>query len=235
MREALEIFNNYYEKFDSSLSGVSYKYKHTMRVVDFCEQIAKSLNLSNEDIELAKVCGLYHDIARFKQWQEFNTFEDKISFDHGDEGYNILKELGINDEIILASTKWHNKYAVEDVDNRTLLFCNITRDADKIDILLDQDRECNDEVYDVPRDVIESLKNKQLTRNKNAREVSRTTSILRCIGFIFDINFKKSFEIIKESNVVNKKFDVILEKFDEEEIKEIREICNKYIDERVSD
>ena len=235
MKEALELFNNYYDKFDKTLWGVYMKYDHTMRVVNYCKEIAESLNLSSEDVELAMICGLFHDIARFKQWQEYNTFEDKLSFDHGDEGYNILKELGIDDEIVLLSTKYHNKYEVGDVDYRTKIFCNITRDADKLDIMIMQENKCNDEEYDVPDVVIESLKNKKLTHNMIEDKVSNTTNILRCVGFIFDMNYKKSFEVLKETNIVNKKLDIILSKFDEQDIKDIKNICNEYIDERVSD
>ena len=233
MRDALELFNNYYERFDSSIWGVSYKYEHTMRVVEYCREIAESIGLSKEDIELAELCGLFHDIARFKQYQEYHTFEDKISFDHGDEGYNILKELGVDNEIILESTKWHNKYAVGDVDERTKIFCDITRDADKLDIMMTQENKCNDEEYDVPDDIINALKNKELTRN-SGKKSSNATNILRCIGFIFDINFNKSLLIIKDTDIVNIKFDVILNRFDNEDIKKIKDICNKYIDERIS-
>ena len=233
MRDALELFNNYYERFDSSIWGVSYKYEHTMRVVEYCREIAESIGLSKEDIELAELCGLFHDIARFKQYQEYHTFEDKISFDHGDEGYNILKELGVDNEIILESTKWHNKYAVGDVDERTKILCDITRDADKLDIMMTQENKCNDEEYDVPDDIINALKNKELTRN-SGKKSSNATNILRCIGFIFDINFNKSLLIIKDTDIVNIKFDVILNRFDNEDIKKIKDICNKYIDERIS-
>ena len=235
MKEALELFNNYYNKFDKTLWGVHMKYDHTMRVVDYAEQIAKSLNMSEEDLDLAKRCALFHDIARFKQWQEYNTFEDKLSFDHGDEGYNILKELGVNDETILASTKYHNKYEVGDVDDKTLLFCNITRDADKLDIMMKQNKECKDTEFNLPDDVVESFRNRKLTYNKVEKESSDVTNILRCVAFIFDINFKESFEIIKETNIVEKKFDVIMEKFDNDIIREIKQICDEYINERVSD
>ena len=235
MKEAEALFNDYYERFDHSLRGVYMKYAHTYRVVDYAKQIADSINLTGDDYELSCKCALFHDIARFKQWQVYNTFEDKLSFDHGDEGYNILKELNVNDEIILASTKYHNKYAVGDVDDRTLLFCNITRDADKLDIMMEQTNTCNDTELIIPEDVIESFRNKKLTYNKIESESSDVTNILRSVAFIFDINFKKSFEIIKETDIVNKKFDVIMEKFNDDIIKELKQICNEYIDERVSD
>ena len=41
MEEATKIFNNYYSNFDSSLDGVSRKYDHTFRVVEYAEKIAK--------------------------------------------------------------------------------------------------------------------------------------------------------------------------------------------------
>lgn len=235
MKEALQLYNDYYEQFDHSLYGVSMKYDHTMRVVDYAKDIAKSLEMPEDDYELACKCALFHDIARFKQWQEYHTFEDTLSFDHGDEGYNILKELGINDEIILLSTKYHNKYAVGDVDYRTKIFCNITRDADKLDIMMEQNKECNDEEFILPEDIIESFRNKKLTYNKVETESSDVANILRCVAFIFDLNYKKSFEIVKETDIVNKKFNVILEKFDNDIIKELKDICNKYIDERICD
>ena len=66
MEEALKIFNNYYDTFDKSLDGVHRKYDHTMRVVIYAKKIARGLNLNDEDYELASLCALYHDIARFK-------------------------------------------------------------------------------------------------------------------------------------------------------------------------
>jgi putative nucleotidyltransferase with HDIG domain len=236
MYEAKNLFNSYYGKFDISQSGIYRKYDHTMRVVDYAEEIAKSLDLSEEDIELAKKCALFHDIARFKQWDEYKTFEDSRSFDHGDEGYNILKELGVDDEIILLSTKYHNKYEVGDeVDYRTKIFCNITRDADKLDIMMEQKNICEDTEYDVAKSAVEDIKNHQQVHNLKNIPYTDATYILRCIAFIFDLNYKKSFEIIKETDIVNKKFDLILEKFDEDEMKELKSICNKYINERISD
>jgi len=236
MKEALQLYNDYYEHFDHSLYGVSMKYDHTMRVVDYAKDIAKSLEMPEDDFELACKCALFHDIARFKQWQEYHTFEDTLSFDHGDEGYNILKELGINDEIILLSTKYHNKYAVpDDVDYRTKIFCNIVRDADKLDILMVQKNICEDKEYDVAKTAVEDIKNHQQVHNLKNIPYTDATYILRCVAFIFDLNYRKSFEIVKETDIVNKKFDIILEKFDEDEMKELKDICNEYINERISD
>ena len=159
----LKIFNDYYAKFENDNCYIHRKYEHTFRVVDYAEKIAKSLNLSEKDIEIAKTCALLHDIARFKQITVYHTFEDAKSFDHGDEGYNILKELNTDDEILLLSTKYHNKYGLPELNERVKMFVNITRDADKLDIMIVNGLKCSDKEYNVDKAIIDSFKNhKQL-------------------------------------------------------------------------
>lgn len=232
MKYYTELFNNYYKKFDDSEYWIKYKYDHTYRVVEYTKKIAQSLNLSKEDIELSQLCGLFHDISRYKQYTEYKTFTDSKSFDHGDMGYTILKELGIDNDIILISTKIHNKYQVdESLDDRTKLFCNITRDADKLDILFETGNNDMDEVLYLPDEVMESYKNHKMVPNKVV--INDTVSILRTLAFIFDLKFKESFEIVKKSNIVNIKFEKILSKFDDNKIKKLKDILDKYIDERI--
>jgi hypothetical protein len=52
---------------------------------------------------------------------------------------------------------------------------------------------------------------------------------------MFDMKYKESLKILKDSDLTNIKCDLILNKTYDERIKQIRDICNKYIDERVSD
>ena len=230
----LGLFNSYYRTFDNEIADIRRKYEHTFRVVMYACEIAESLDLPKEDVELAMKCALFHDIARFKQWSEYQTYEDAKSFDHGDMGYSILKELGINDEIILISTKYHNKYDIpNDLDERTMMFCNITRDADKLDIMNTQALECNDVNYYINDDILTSFREHKLLSNKLMDEKTDVFLILLCLAFIFDMNFKGSLEIVKNKNLVNIKCDQILKRFNKDEIKEIKDICNKYIDERL--
>ena len=54
------------------------------------------------------------------------------------------------------------------------------------------------------------------------------------MAFIFDMNFKESFEILKEKDYINKTFD----RFDfkdektKEDMEKIKEIANEYIEEK---
>ena len=92
MEDAIEEFKKYTNHYINLSDMCVLKVNHTFRVMNFCEEIAKSLDLSSKDIELAKLCGLLHDIARFEQWKQYQTFADLKSIDHGDYGIEILKE-----------------------------------------------------------------------------------------------------------------------------------------------
>ena len=73
--------------------------------------------------------------------------------------------------------------------------------------------------------------NKQVISSPNI-EFNYLDKIVRCIAFIFDLNFKKSFEIVKENNYISK----IIKKYDYKNettrvrMNEIEQIANKYID-----
>ena len=232
--ESINIFKNYYQNFDTSVQKINEKYHHTFRVVEYAKQIAQSINLSDSDTELVLICALFHDIARFKQWTKHTTYEDEKSFDHGTEGYKILKEIGIKNDIILKSTKYHNKYKIpNNLSEREKLFCNITRDADKLDIMIEQAKVCEDKSFTLPDAVMKSFRNHKQVKNGVMDDSSSIYNMLRHIAFIFDMNFDESLRIVKEKNIINLRCDEILSKFNEDSIKEIKEICNKYIEGRI--
>ena len=234
MEKELEIFNNIISKYDMNDEGISRKYHHTFRVVDYAKQIGKSLNLNEEDLNLACICALFHDIGRFPQWSKYHTFRDSISIDHGDKSYDMLKEIGYNNDIVKEAVKYHNKYAILDsLDDRTKMYCNITRDADKLDIMFKQCLKCNDESLNVDKNIIKSIKEHKLVNN-NVGETNDASSIIRCLAFIFDINYKESFAIIKEGNLINNKLD-LLDKYHDNEMKEIRLILNTYLDNKLKE
>ena len=134
--------------------------------MDISNKIAEHLNLSNEEIQVATLIGLLHDIGRFEQFTRYATFRDRESVDHGDLGVEILKKDSYIKEYIdnekyidtiYLAVKNHNKYSIQlNLAERNLLFSKMIRDADKLDILEsitiefiklnDDDSEINDEV-----------------------------------------------------------------------------------------
>ncbi len=107
-----EFFEEYTSKYDKTSPGISLKYNHSFRVVKKALRIAESIKLSEEDMELVRVCALLHDIARFEQYAKYESFDDSKTFDHGDMGAEILIENGITNEIVLNTVKYHNKLEI---------------------------------------------------------------------------------------------------------------------------
>ena len=240
MKREMKLFNQYVKQFDLKNKDIMYKFHHSYRVMEISKEIAKSLKLNEEDTYIATLAGLLHDIGRFNQVKEYKTFNDSMSVDHGDEGERVLKENDFIKEfttdgkiidIIIKSTKYHNKYKLdENIDEKTLLFCKIVRDADKLDIMMEQ---CNEIVQNeiiLKKELLDSLYNKTLCLNKDCNnEVDR---ILRIIGWIFDLNFKYSFNYLKDKKIIVKKFNLLEIYGETEEINKLKQFINNEIEKR---
>lgn len=154
-------FAAYTRQYDTDNGKVQLKITHTYRVAALCEQIARSLSLCDEDVQLAWLMGMLHDIGRFEQLRRYGTFLDEQSIDHAHFGVELLweekylseyiaeVEEGIASGIspyeleetfgelaILRLAIWnHSAYKIDEtIDERTKQFCYILRDADKLDI-----------------------------------------------------------------------------------------------------
>lgn len=68
IKNAKEEFIKYTKRFDLDNENIKGKQGHSIRVMRICNQIAKNLGLSNEQIDIATLIGLLHDIARFEQY-----------------------------------------------------------------------------------------------------------------------------------------------------------------------
>lgn len=140
----INAFKKYVKVYDLSNPNINLKYIHTGKVAQNCEKIAMSLELPGEDVEIAWEIGMLHDIGRFEQLRRFDTFNDAISLDHAQFGADILfkegfiEKTGVSKEhygLIEIAIRNHSCYRLpEGLSERELLFCQIIRDADKVDI-----------------------------------------------------------------------------------------------------
>lgn len=247
LNKAIEAFIKYTEKFDLEDSNINRKQKHSLRVMKICEDIAQRENFSEEEKQIAKLIGLLHDIARFKQYTEYKTFRDIDSFDHGDMGVEILKkdnfirnfiEDNKYDSIIKKAVKNHNKFQIEEglteVEEK---FCKIIRDADKIDIFWEavhifwNKEQLEIENSDISEEIQEKFYKQKTINRTEIKSKDNINRIIQIIAFIFDINYKSSFSIIKEEEYVNKIIDRFNFKNEEtrKAIEKIREFSNEYI------
>ena len=131
LTEAKKIFKDYTSNFRVADQKVDIKIIHTMGVTKVAGYIAREMKLSEEDIVLAELIGLLHDIGRFEQAVRFNNYNDYETIDHAEFGADLLfKEKLIErfiddrqyDRIIEKAIRNHNKFAVEEgLSERELL------------------------------------------------------------------------------------------------------------------
>ena len=141
----LDEFYNYVSNYDMSLDGIKRKYEHSIRVMNLSIKYARLLNYSEDDIELAGIIGLLHDIGRFEQYSKYKSFNDYDTIDHADYGVKILFEDKLIEkytkrkddyDLIKFAIRNHNKLDIEKIsNNRYLKFAKLIRDVDKLDIV----------------------------------------------------------------------------------------------------
>ena len=239
----MNYFDEYTSNYDMNDKEINYKYYHSYRVKDIMELLAKKLNLSEYDIHLASVIGLLHDIGRFEQDKLYDSFKDR-KFDHGNYGAKILRETNILDktniniedyEVVCKAVDNHNQLKIDDgLTERELFFAKLIRDADKLDILYALG---NKEILDLHQDDKEITKEleTEFFNNKqgNIKNVkSKNDSIIIEFCYIYDINFKCTYEIIKENNYYEKIYQRIIRK---DIFKKYLDYTNKYIQERIEE
>ena len=149
---ALNEFARYTNAYDASNPRIALKIDHTYRVAEACEHIARGEGWGADDVDLAWLCGLLHDIGRFEQLRRWDTFKDADSASHAALGVDVLfgetprdapATTGIRrfvdagaDELIRSSIAYHSDFRLPaTLDTRTRAFCEIVRDGDKIDIM----------------------------------------------------------------------------------------------------
>ena len=151
-KAALEAFKSYADLYDTEDIKIKLKIDHTYRVADIASRIAVSVG---ENPDFSWFLGLLHDIGRFEQLTQYGTFKDAESVDHAELGADILFKDGLiesfptafslfskvcqdeADDRLIAETaiRLHNKLSLPGgLDEKTLLYCKILRDADKADI-----------------------------------------------------------------------------------------------------
>ena len=251
-RRAKEVFAEYISSYNMNIGQNQLKVKHTYKVADISEQIAKQLSLSPLDVDLAWLIGLLHDIARFEQNKRYGTFNDLVSVDHAELGADILFVEGkirefINedtyDRIIETAIRFHNKYRVDNsLDDHTKMFCNIIRDADKLDIFRVNLESSKEDVYEVSekdfktsefsKDIFESFFNektvlKQLKKN--------AVDGLAChLSLVYELVYPESVKIAVEQGFVDRMMNFKSGNAKtNEQLKQMSEKLNYYIKQRL--
>lgn len=251
LKKAQESFKEYLKDYDIEDGNIKLKIKHTYEVVNKSEYISKGLGLNQENIELAKLIALLHDIGRFEQVKQTNDFLDSNNFDHANYGIKVLFENKLirkfienneYDNIIKKAIYNHNKYKIEEnLNDAELLHSKIIRDADKLDNFRVKETEHFRNIFPSkynPQTInFEPISPKvynDFMRHKCIKLEDRQTQIdfwVCVIAFIFDLNFDISLKYVKENDYIDILIDRIEYKNDitKQKMEDIRKCAKEYL------
>jgi hypothetical protein len=219
-------FESYVRSFFTGIkqndSALTVKVRHTKNVVIEILDLADSLGMDAGDCSLAELCAVLHDAGRFEQYAKYRIYSDARTEDHAALSVRALDNAGILDaldpadrDLVRFAVLHHNKATLPAVDDeRGLLFLKLLRDADKIDILrvvtdhyhgIVTDDSIDIGLPDTPEVSPEILANVAGGRIARVEDMKTLNDFkLLQIGWVFDINFPKSFDCICKRRYVQK-------------------------------
>ena len=244
-------FNKYVKNYDPTNGRIKLKIEHILRVSEICKDIAINLNLNEEEILLAEIIGLFHDIGRFEQVRIYNTYNDKAcGIDHGEFSNNVLfkndfirKFIPENtyDELIKKAIYNHNKLHIDSsLSEKELLFAKIIRDADKLDIIYTAT--CYDfsnvfwyddfNVEKINEQIIENFEKTKLLEYKYVK--NNADQLICFFTYIYDLYFPYSMQLLQK----NKHLELFVKRIKtvfnspilHEQIDKVLNIANKYLE-----
>jgi putative nucleotidyltransferase with HDIG domain len=242
----------FYGKNEFIDANLKLKQEHTRRTCDQMLYLANELGLSDEQMRLAEVIALFHDIGRFEQFVLYLTYYDPQSVNHCLMGLEVLRKTKVLDEVdgpqrqlIEKAIEYHGlKELPRDLDGDCLLFSKLIRDADKIDslyVMTDCYRQYADdpkgfnlelELPDQPGYSDQVVEGLLAGRRVDYNELRTLNDMKLCLlGWVYDVNFAPTLKRIKQLRLLEILVDFLPET---EDIKRVRQKIFEYVDFRIS-
>ena len=222
-----EYTKSFYSSIEEDQRNIILKVEHTQHVCENIVKIARSLSLSDNKTWMAETIALFHDLGRFPQYARYRTFRDADSMNHGLLGArtlikeNVLHNLtGKEQEIIINAVRFHNAFRIPSVlNNDTILFLQLIRDADKVDIYRvfieyyasPEEERASATAFGVPdtpecsREMISSILKGQIASYSHIK-TENDFKIMK-LSWLYDMHFDESIRLLKDRNCINKIID----------------------------
>ncbi len=200
------------------------KRTHCAFVARNCCELAVSSGWNPSDLRAAEALGFLHDVGRFPQLEEYGTFRDDRSIDHGERGWRAIRESGLLDGIdpglraaLLDGVRYHNARALpENLPPEHYRWLRLIRDADRLDIYrvvldtFDNDRveEHPDIVLNLSIDgapsarVLETIRRREQPAYPDLRTVS--DFILMLLSWSYQMNFPAARATMLERGIFDR-------------------------------
>ena len=247
-------FSDYVETFRSGDQeqdrNIDLKDEHTRRVCTEILDIGRSLRLNLEDLFLAELTALFHDVGRFEQYAHYGTFSDRKSEDHAKLGVKILRKYDVlkgldpsTRELILKVISYHNRVEIPEGETEAcVFFAKLLRDADKLDIwrvVTDYYRQVDGlrngtielglpDGPEISDEVCADLKAGKIVRMRSMKTLNDFK--LLQMAWIYDVNFPRTFEILRERGYMEMIRDALPQS---EKVAEMYATIRSYLEERI--
>ena len=224
-----EFVKSFYTHDEDLNSNIKIKNDHTLRVCKEITDIGEYLQLTGEQMQTAEITALLHDVGRFEQLAKYETPVDIFSEDHAQLGVKIINDNNIlkhfdefTQEVIKCAIAHHNKMEIPSaLPEEGAFYTRLLRDADKIDIWYvvteyykNKGGRKNEYIElglpDIPEisdEVCSDLLKESIVRTVNLRSLNDMK--LLQLGWIYDINFPRTFQIIKERQYLGKIYNTL--------------------------
>ncbi|MCM1105252.1 MAG: HD-GYP domain-containing protein [Clostridium sp.] len=145
--EARQASFNVFTMLQNMRSYDDMTYAHSMNVALICNIFARWLHFPQEDIELATLCGMLHDIGKLvipdfiiKKPAKLTEEEFSVIKTHPYEGYKILRAQNVNEHVCNAALMHHERcdgtgYPLGLVGNKIDKFAKVVSIADVYDAM----------------------------------------------------------------------------------------------------
>lgn len=256
-KEQLKFFKDWFNKYINAFytaevdkqKNITLKEHHSFNVCKNIAEISKSLNLTEDETNLAEAIALFHDIGRFEQLRKYRTFKDSISVNHGTLGADILSETKILErlpekemQIILQAVKYHNALKMPDIkDDELVSYLKLIRDADKLDIwrifkaYFVDDRDMGSAArLGLPDTSGYNSELLSIIYNSKMISLSMVANLndfkLMQISWVFDLNFSLSFKLFRDRGFI----EILSTIQQNDEISNAAGFIMKHIDNRIN-
>lgn len=198
--------------------------QHSLRVSSLAGQLAVALNLGKEDVALARISGLLHDLGMFPQLMSITDEDASVNSDKAATTLQEIERVKIFKDadpeatnLIQQAIRYHNSTLLPgNLTERELLFVKILRDADKLDhleVFATQTTQSYTEVngyhalhLSPRRGVSDQVARTARSGKMVGTEVLETYDDLKVMQLsrIYDLNFKASFRIVAHGRYIDK-------------------------------
>jgi len=232
-------------------ANIELKEKHSRRTCEETLGLAEELGLTDNQKRIADAIALLHDVGRFEQFVKYRTYNDPRSVNHCLLGMEVLRQRKVLEqvdskerELIEKAIEYHGlKELPGDLDGECLLFSQLIRDADKIDVLYvvteyyRQYRDNPEEFMlkldfpDEPGYSAEVVGGVLCGRRIGNSELRTLNDTKLCqLGWVYDVNFAATLKRIRQRRFLEQIIDFLPRT---EDIEKVKAKIFEYVDRRI--